>query len=106
MEILLEYVTAYQEEFDYKSSLPSTVTLSQFFACFLLPWLLAPSGKVNINFYKSSQLIKSYTAITVLVFGATALATASLVYVSHLKYITCFVATNIVDIYLFRLHIL
>ena len=86
MELLLEYTAKkFQNLFQGKGSLPASVTLSQFFACFLLPWLLAPAKqKVVINFYKSRQLLLNYGLITMLVFGATALATASLIYVSRL----------------------
>ena len=79
MELLLEYASDFQDKFKGKGSLPSLVTLSQFFACFLLPWLLAP---VKINFHINREMLMSYGLITLLVFGATALATASLLYVS------------------------
>jgi len=83
MELLLEYVSTFQDKFQLQGSLPSLVTLSQFFACFLLPWILSPRDNVRITFYKNRANILTYGLITMLVFGATALATASLLYVSY-----------------------
>lgn len=83
MELMLEYASMFQDKFQMQGSLPSSVTLSQFFACFLLPWVLSLRGStVRITFYKSRTNIFTYGLITLLVFGATALATASLLYVS------------------------
>jgi hypothetical protein len=83
MELLLEYAANFQDSFKLKESLPSSVTLSQFTACFLLPWVISPGvTSTKITFYKSRSNILSYGLITILVFGATALATASLLYVS------------------------
>jgi hypothetical protein len=82
MELLLEYAATFQDKFETKDSLPSSVTFSQFFACFLLPWLLMPRDTVKITLHKSRQMLLSYGLITLLVFGATTLATASLFYVS------------------------
>ena len=84
MELLLEYASLFQDKFAGKGSLPSSVTLSQFLACFLLPWLLTPNKNVSITFHKNLNTLMSYGLITVLVFGATALATASLIYVRTL----------------------
>lgn len=84
MELLLEYTSAmYQDKFDSKGTLPSLVTLSQFIACFLLPWLSPSGSQVQLNFYQSRSNLTNYGIVTLLVFGATALATASLHYVSR-----------------------
>jgi adenosine 3'-phospho 5'-phosphosulfate transporter B3 len=84
MELLLEYVTAsFQHKFASQSSLPASVTLSQFAACFVLPILVKPEAARSISLSPRSPAVARYAALAVLIFGATGLATASLAYVAY-----------------------
>ena len=60
--------------------LPTLVTLSQFIGCFFIP-LFRQSFKFNKP--KNFKVLFAYILLTILVFGATGLATASLEYVSY-----------------------
>lgn len=79
MEIALETVS---REFSFMDSLAGAVTLFQFGFCFLLP-LVISRGRVIQTFPKSFVEVKPYLLLSFLVFGATGLATRSLVYVSY-----------------------
>lgn len=77
MELMLENVSeVYQTKFNLDSTMPSAVTLAQFLGCFAVPILVKPSAVSSIRF--KAVHITSYLALSVLVFGATALSTASL----------------------------
>mmetsp|Transcript_13344 Transcript_13344/g.20709 ORF Transcript_13344/g.20709 Transcript_13344/m.20709 type:complete len:350 (-) Transcript_13344:71-1120(-) len=69
-------------EFPDLESLPYAVTLFQFGFCVLLP-LIISKGKALETFPKSIQQTLPYVSLSILVFGATALATASLKWVSY-----------------------
>lgn len=82
MELLLEYATStLQPKLVSQSSIPAAITLSQFVWCFALPVLLKPKVIFSIKF--NSRKTVYYIALALLIFGATGLATASLLYVSY-----------------------
>lgn len=78
-ELALE---ATSSDFSELDSLTAAVTLYQFGFCFLLPFILS-RGKVCESFPKSSKEIQSYIKLSLLVFGATGLATQSLQFVNY-----------------------
>lgn len=78
-EVALE---AASTSFHHLESLASTVTLFQFGFCFLLP-LMTSTKEVCRTFPKSWKATLPYVQLSLLVFGATGLATQSLKYVSY-----------------------
>jgi len=78
-ELALEAVFS---SFHNLDSLASTVTLFQFGFCFLFP-LCISNEKVYETFPKSLDQALPYVRLSILVFGATGLATQSLKYVSY-----------------------
>ena len=78
-ELALE---AASSSFHHLDSLASAVTLFQFGFCFLLP-LLTSTKEVCRTFPKSWKATLPYVQLSLLVFGATGLATQSLKYVSY-----------------------
>lgn len=81
MELALEAAsTHYHSSF---GSLTSTVTLFQFGFCIGLPMLIEGPTKIARNFPKTVPDALPYVKLSLAVFGATALATHSLHYVSY-----------------------
>lgn len=79
MELALEAAT---RSFSDLKGISSAVTLFQFGYCFLLPMLVS-KGKVFETFPSTAQEVLPYFKLSLLVFGATALATQSVQYVSY-----------------------
>ncbi len=77
-EIALE---AASTSFPQLESLAASVTMFQFGFCFLLP-LITSRGTVLQTFPRTMKQIFPYIRLSILVFGATGLATQSLRYVS------------------------
>ena len=78
-EVALE---AASHNFHQLDSLASAVTLFQFGFCFLLP-LITSTSEVMRTFPKTWKATIPYVQLSILVFGATGLATQSLKYVSY-----------------------
>ena len=78
-EVALE---AASTSFHQLDSLASAVTLFQFGFCFLLP-LVTSTSEVMRTFPKTWKATLPYVQLSILVFGATGLATQSLKYVSY-----------------------
>uniref|UniRef100_A0A7S2MJ67 Sugar phosphate transporter domain-containing protein n=1 Tax=Helicotheca tamesis TaxID=374047 RepID=A0A7S2MJ67_9STRA len=70
------------ENFHDLECLAAALTLFQFGTCFLLP-LIVSKGKALETFPRSFKALLPYVGLSILVFGATALATQSLRYVSY-----------------------
>eukprot|EP00568_Trieres_chinensis_P011726 CAMPEP_0183316028 /NCGR_PEP_ID=MMETSP0160_2-20130417/53622_1 /TAXON_ID=2839 ORGANISM="Odontella Sinensis, Strain Grunow 1884" /NCGR_SAMPLE_ID=MMETSP0160_2 /ASSEMBLY_ACC=CAM_ASM_000250 /LENGTH=383 /DNA_ID=CAMNT_0025481723 /DNA_START=29 /DNA_END=1180 /DNA_ORIENTATION=+ len=79
-EVALE---AASTAFSHVDALTSAVTLFQFGFCFLLPVLVSGPGAVLETFPRKASDAVPYVKLSVVVFGATALATKSLNYVSY-----------------------
>ena len=79
MEVVLEAAT---RDFSDLDSLASAVTLFQFALCLLLPLALS-KGTGCHKFPVSFQGLMPYLRLSVVVFGATSLATRSVTYVSY-----------------------
>lgn len=78
-EVALEAASTSFKELD---SLASAVTLFQFGFCFLLPLITSRSDVIR-TFPKTYKEILPYIQLSILVFGASGLATQSLKYVSY-----------------------
>lgn len=78
-ELALESVST---KFSELRSISSTVTLFQFGFCFVVP-LIVSRGQVCETFPRSFKEVLPYFRLSILVFGATGLATESLRYVSY-----------------------
>lgn len=78
-EIALEATSTSFKQLD---SLASAVTLFQFGFCFFLPFLTSTKEVIR-TFPKTWRAILPYVQLSILVFGATGLATQSLKYVSY-----------------------
>lgn len=83
-EIALESITAVYSLPPYNlPHLASSITLFQFGFCVLLPFLLSlvtSKGDVINNFPRTPGEFKIYVILSIVVYGATALATMSLGY--------------------------
>mmetsp|Transcript_10824 Transcript_10824/g.11934 ORF Transcript_10824/g.11934 Transcript_10824/m.11934 type:complete len:406 (+) Transcript_10824:33-1250(+) len=78
-EVALE---AASTNFSHLNSLASAVTLFQFGFCFFLPFI-SSKGEVCKTFPKTWRQTLPYIKLSILVFGATGLATESLKYVAY-----------------------
>ena len=79
-EVALE---AASTSFSHLDALTSTVTLFQFGFCFFLPVAISGPASVWATFPRTSSEVAPYARLSAVVFGATALSTKSLSYVSY-----------------------